>query len=119
MGKGENSINAKDHIDFSRRERVCVATKKRKLSGKMLSVLDLPQETDGIVPKITMIGDSDLLIENHAGVLKCLPDVICLHTQQGTLSVGGEDMELLELGKERVYIRGNICSVAFEKGNKA
>jgi len=119
METRENSIVLKNDIDFSRKGRACVVAKKRKLRGKMLSVLDLPQETDGIVPKVTLVGDSDLLIENHAGVLKCHPELIRLYTRQGTLSISGDNMELLELGKERVYIRGNICGVAFDGENKA
>ncbi len=87
---------------------------KRRITGRILSALDLPRETDHAVPRVTMVGYTDLLIENHAGICKCLQDSIRLNTEQGMLLVCGERMTLMELGKERVYIRGRIRSIAFE-----
>ena len=88
--------------------------KRKKLTRKLLSALDLPRETDGVAPRITWVAREDLLVENHTGVLQCLRERIRLHTREGTLSIDGKEMELLELAAERAYVRGGIRSVAFE-----
>ena len=79
----------------------------------MLRVLDLPEETSSEVPKLTMVGRGDLLVENHTGVLQYSKNKIRLYTREGILCIEGCKLELLEFGVSRAYIRGEISSCSY------
>ncbi len=85
--------------------------KKRKLNWKSL---DFPEELDPNIPKITILGRGDLLLENHMGVMQYTLESARLMTGQGCLVITGEQLRLCELGSDRVYIRGKLTGCIFE-----
>lgn len=82
---------------------------------RLLRALDLPEEVDLSVVKCTMLGGSDLLIENHRGILRYDADCVRLMTTEGVLRVTGEALVLTEFGGERIYLRGRIAGWVFEE----
>ncbi len=86
---------------------------KAPWNRQLLTKLDLPVETDATVPKLTMVGRGDLLVENHTGVLRYDSACIRLTTHEGVLEIGGTDLELRELSTGRAYIRGGIAHIAY------
>ncbi len=90
--------------------------KRHHLRRKLLRIMDLPIETEGNICRLTMVGRSDLLIENHTGIFLYANDSIKLHTQSGMLHITGNDLALMELGLERAYVRGRIDGCTFETG---
>ena len=82
---------------------------------RLLRALDLPEEADGNVPKLTMLGHADLLIENHRGILQYSDELVRLMTTEGVIRVNGEGLELTEFGKERVFLRGKVYGWGFEE----
>lgn len=88
---------------------------KAPWNRQLLTKLDLPVETDATVPKLTMVGRGDLLVENHTGVLQYEPARIRLTTHEGVLEIGGTDLNLLELSTGRAYVRGTISSIGYEE----
>ncbi len=89
--------------------------KAHRLRRSLLKSLDLPEETSGAAPKCTLLGRSDLLVENHGGVLQYGPDCIRLYTSEGVLAISGEELLLSELGKERAYVEGRVQGITYEK----
>ena len=83
-------------------------TKHRELRRRFLEALDLPMDADGDVLKITMVAETDLLIENHRGVIRYTESLIRLHSDHGILRVDGEGLQLSEFASERAYIRGSV-----------
>ncbi len=82
---------------------------------RILRALDLPEESDARVPKFTMLGSSDLLVENHSGILQYSEELVRLMTPEGVVRIHGESLELTEFGGERVYLRGRILGWAYEE----
>lgn len=82
--------------------------KPSKWKRAILSALDLPVETEPTVPKMTMVGRGDLLVENHKGVLQYDKTNVRLLTHDGILHITGENLELLELAAGRAYVRGRL-----------
>lgn len=87
--------------------------KKIKLKRKLLAALDLPEETEPAVQKLTMLGREDLLIENHMGVQQCDRKEIRIITHEGIVCIQGEELVLLQVAQTRAYIRGGIRSIGF------
>lgn len=89
--------------------------RKAAWNRQLLTKLDLPVETDATVPKLTMVGRGDLLVENHTGVLQYDSTRIRLTTHEGVLNISGADLNLLELSTGRAYVRGAISGVGYEE----
>lgn len=86
---------------------------KRGRLGRVLAALDLPEESNGRVPKLTWLGRSDLLIENHRGILHYGGTTVRFSTEAGPLEIAGRALRLLELGASRAYVRGEIDAASY------
>lgn len=96
-----------------------MAKRKIKLRKRMAEVLDLPEDIVLDVPKLTVIGNETMLIENHSGIYEYSDDIIRLNTPIGLLNIAGLDLVLKELSLERLYVTGIIYGINFEGKKKA
>ena len=80
----------------------------RKLIQRTLRLLDLPEDVDPRVPRITILGRERMLVENVSGIRRCTEREILLLTGCGTLSVTGEKLLVKELGESRALLSGRL-----------
>ena len=81
---------------------------KKDLLKKTLRFLDLPEDMDPQVPRITVLGREKMLVENVAGIRRCTEEVVLLLTGCGTLTVEGAGLLVKELGRSRAFITGKL-----------
>lgn len=91
---------AKEHIGLMRR---------------MLRSLELPEDVDLSVPRCTLVGRRDLLIENHKGILAYSAESVRLMSAEGDVVVTGGALTLTEFSGERALISGRVDAVTFEE----
>jgi sporulation protein YqfC len=82
----------------------------RKVAAKML---DLPADVTMEMPRITMIGQIHLYIENHRGVLQFTNKELRLLLTKGQLIVRGERLVIRAILPEEVLIEGKISGVQY------
>ncbi len=85
----------------------------RKLHKWTANLLDLPQDVTFDLPRLTMIGNVQLYIENHRGVLHFAPDLLKLKLAKGELEVRGSDLVIRAILPEEVFIEGRISDVKY------
>jgi len=90
--------------------------RKKRPFRRVMAALDLPEESGGHIPKLTWLGRSDLLVENHNGILQYGETCVRLFTEEGVLAITGAALNMLELGARRAYIRGEIRAAGYEGG---
>ncbi len=76
-------------------------------------MLDLPEDMDPRVPRVTIVGRDKMLAENVAGVRRCTETEVLLLTGSGTLLVEGEGLLVKELGDSRALIVGRLLRWAY------
>jgi sporulation protein YqfC len=76
-----------------------------KITNKLL---DLPQDVTSDLPRLTMIGNVQLYIENHRGVLHFSSDLLRLALSKGRLEVHGRQLVIRAILSEEVFIEGVI-----------
>ena len=86
---------------------------RKDLLKKTLRFLDLPEDMDPMVPRITVLGRDRMLVENVAGIRRCTPEEIRLLTGCGTLTIGGEGLLVKELGESRALVTGKMGRWAY------
>jgi sporulation protein YqfC len=88
---------------------------KKKLKEKVAEILELPKEVVMDLPKITMFGDRNLLMENYKGIIEYDDNRIRVNTGRGIIKVTGEKLVIKEITLEDLMIDGDIVSLEFLK----
>lgn len=88
---------------------------KVKLKEKMTEILELPKEVVLNVPKLTMIGSGNLVIENYKGVIEYDSNRIRLNTGIGIIKITGERLVIKEITSEDVMVDGEISALEIYK----
>ena len=86
---------------------------KKDLWKRTLRLLDLPEDMDATVPRITVVGREQMLVENLSGIRRCSEGEVLLLTGCGVLAVSGEKLLVKELGEGRALIVGRRLRWAY------
>lgn len=84
---------------------------KRKIRKMTAELLDMPQDVVYDLPRLTMIGDRQLYIENHRGVVRFSSEVLRLALSKGQLEVRGSGLVIRTIWSEEVFIEGMISGI--------
>ena len=91
-------------------------TKKRKRKESRLdSFLEMPKEIVTDLPKFTILGFEEMLIENYKGILEYEEFYIKLSTYIGMVNINGFHLQLNQMKDETILVTGQIDSVTLEK----
>lgn len=86
--------------------------RNRRFAGT-LGTLGLPEDLLPGVPRITVVGREQMLLENMGGVCTYSLEEASFYTGQGVLTVRGKGLLLRELGESRVLLQGELESWSF------
>lgn len=84
--------------------------RNRNIRKAIRTAFDLPDDLDPSVVQIHWIGDT-VLIEQHRGILGFDPGEVRFLCEQGSLTVTGEQLRIMELSESRAYICGTITGI--------
>ncbi|GIQ68018.1 sporulation protein YqfC [Xylanibacillus composti] len=86
---------------------------QRRLRRFTASVLDLPQDVIFDLPRVTLVGNMQLYIENHRGVLHFSSSLLRLQLSVGNMEVAGEELVIRAILPEEVLIEGTIHDIRY------
>lgn len=87
--------------------------KRRGLRDRLVSLLELPGDVLLDVARVTLVGDVELVVENHRGIVQYTEDRVGLSIPEGTLTVEGEELRIAAISPEQVIILGRIRSLRY------
>ena len=88
--------------------------KKREQGGILSSVaelFDLPPDVVAGLPRLELVGNRQLYLERHTGLLAYSETQIDANTPYGVLRIRGEGLNLVAMTREELRIGGRIDSV--------
>ncbi|MBZ4663136.1 MAG: yqfC [Caloramator sp.] len=88
---------------------------KNKMKRKISESLDLPKEVIMNVPYIRILGNDELQIENHKGIVEYSSDIVRLKSSIGIIKIEGKDFLIKEINPEIVVFTGKIKNLEFIK----
>lgn len=91
-----------------------VSKKNKSIQSRINRLLEIPQEISTNLPKITVIGFKQMLIENYKGILEYQDFYIRISTHIGILNINGYDLYLEEMTTDDLLVTGKIESIDFE-----
>ncbi len=91
------------------------ASSKPRLMERFTEMLELPKEIVLDMPKLTMLGNGDLIIENYKGIIEYCDNTIRINTKTGVVKVTGSKLYIKEITSENIMIYGSLSMLEFLK----
>lgn len=91
-----------------------VSKKNKSVQSRINRLLEMPQEISSNLPKITVLGFKQMLIENYKGILEYQDFYIRISTYIGILNINGYELYLEEMTSDDLLVTGKIESIDFE-----
>jgi sporulation protein YqfC len=86
---------------------------KQKIQRWLTKQLDLPEDVMMDFPRITMVGQLHIYIENHRGLLTFSDREVRVLLSQGQLLVKGEGFVIKTMWPEELILEGKIEQVLY------
>ena len=80
---------------------------------KLAETLELPKEIVLNMPRLTMVGNNDIVIENYKGIIEYEDSKVRINTGIGVVRITGDRLLIREITSEDVIISGVILSLEF------
>ncbi len=87
---------------------------KNRLIRKIDSILEIPKEVSSEIPKVTLIGFEQLLIENFKGIVEYEEFFVKISTTIGNINIHGFNLSLNQMTEDDIMINGKIDSIDLE-----
>lgn len=88
--------------------------KIKKTRNKLERLLEIPVEVTTNIPKITLVGFDQLMIENYMGVIEYEEYLVKINTAIGIIIIEGNKMNLNQINENDVLISGAISKIYLE-----
>lgn len=89
--------------------------KKKKpgmLNSFLAEVFEVPEDLALDMPRITLIGNIKLSVENHKGIMEYKKNEIRLRVNDGFLVAKGRNLSLKNISNDEVLLQGEIMQMA-------
>lgn len=87
--------------------------KFNNLKEELSEALELPKEIVLDLPKISLIGKIQLIIENHKGIIEYTPMQIRIGSNSGIIKIQGKNLYIKTIVKEEIIVTGEIDAFEF------
>ncbi|NLW21971.1 MAG: sporulation protein YqfC [Tissierellia bacterium] len=81
------------------------------LKYNISEALELPKDVVLDLPKLVMIGDIQLNITNHKGIIEYTQETLRVNSNVGIIKVSGNNLELKTILSEEIIVAGHIEKV--------
>lgn len=76
--------------------------------------LDLPRDIILNMPQIKVMGNNEIIIENHKGIILFEDSQIKINSGIGLISIYGSKFEVLFIGGSTITVGGKFKSIVYE-----
>ncbi len=88
--------------------------KKGNIQGSLADFFELPKDVILDLSRLTIIGNKQLYLENHKGIIEYGEERIKIKTSNGVLIIKGKNFTIRNLYAEELYVEGEISSIEIE-----
>lgn len=82
--------------------------------SRINEILEMPAEVVSNIPKISILGFEEMLIENYKNIIEYEDFYIKVNTHIGVINVNGFNLNLIQMNQDDMKITGEIDSIDFE-----
>ena len=89
--------------------------KKNKGYKKIDKILELPEEVYLDIPRITITGFDEIIIENFKGILEYEKFFVRIRSSIGLINISGYNLNLENMTNDDIKVKGKIESIELER----
>lgn len=89
--------------------------KKNSKLYRISRVLEIPREIASNVPKITILGFDEMLIENYKSILEYEDVFVRINTHIGIIDISGINLKLNQMTDDDILVSGKFDEIEFEE----
>ncbi|MCF0125844.1 MAG: YabP/YqfC family sporulation protein [Clostridia bacterium] len=87
----------------------------KKNINRLDRLLELPQEVYSKIPKLTITGFDEMIIENFKGILEYEEFYVRINTYIGIVNINGYGLTLENMTNDDIKVKGKIESIDIER----
>ncbi len=87
---------------------------RRTSLQRLAGLLELPQDIVLDMPRITMLGNKQLLVENHKGLIEYTGTLVRIKLSQGELAITGSDLVIGNFQAEQLLVEGTLTDIKYD-----
>lgn len=84
---------------------------KPPLRSRLAELLDMPRDVVLNLPRISVVGDLQVLVQNHRGVKEYTPDRVIIGMENGLIVISGRELVISNIHVEEITITGRLDGV--------
>jgi sporulation protein YqfC len=88
--------------------------KFRKGKEKILDKLDFPSDILLDLPKIIVVGNREITIENHRGIIFFETNMVKINSRIGSIIIRGKGFEILFIAETSIIMSGIFEGISYE-----
>ena len=88
--------------------------KKNKGYKKIDKILELPEEVYLDIPRITITGFDEIIIENFKGILEYEKFFVRIRSSIGLINISGYNLNLENMTNDDIIVKGKLESIELE-----
>lgn len=88
--------------------------RKNRGLQRLAQILEVPADAVLDISRLTMLGNEQLLIENHRGIVEYTPCFIRINLNAAVLQITGSDMVLGNLQADQILIEGRVEAIRYD-----
>lgn len=87
---------------------------KKRLEYMLANFLELPKDLVMNLPRVTLLGDIQVIVENHLGIIEYTTEKIRISTSVGELIINGVGLVLRTIFPEEIAVDGKIKNLTLD-----
>ena len=91
----------------------------KEIIHKIGDLVHVPKDVTQGYPYLTLLGNSELYIENYKGILEYTREIIRLQTLIGRMEIIGKQLHIDYYSNDEMKIRGFISKIEYKTGGRA
>lgn len=95
-------------------KNISFKSKVSEVKEKFIETLELPKEISSDFSRITMIENSQILIEGENSIVDYYDNYIKIQTKNVYIILDGKNLKINEITDAELFISGQICNVGFQ-----
>ncbi len=86
---------------------------RRKARRAVADIFEIPGEVALDLPRIVLVGNVQVFIENHRGIVEYTNEIVRVVVPSGEVAVRGQDLTLRNIERDEICVEGAIESLSF------
>jgi len=86
---------------------------KKKIKRQFSEFLEIPGDVMLDLPKIVLVGNIKIFIENHRGIIEYTTEKVRVNVMEDEVAITGENLLLRNVLPDELCVEGKIKSISF------